>query len=59
MTDGLKLIFKGKRYDLDRVSIKLLPDEYLVEVKALVSNEQVRRIKEKIDALSASVHPEK
>jgi len=59
MTDGLKLLFKGKRYDLDRVTIKLLSDDDLDNLKFLVNYEQVRRMKEKIDALGIAVHPEK
>jgi len=59
MTEGLRIYHNNKRYVLYRVSIKTLGDEELDDLKRLAANEQVRRIKEKIDALAAVVHPEK
>ncbi len=59
MTEGLRIYHNNKRYVLDRVSIKTLGDEELDDLKRLAAYEQVRRIKEKIDALGTAVHPEK
>jgi len=53
MIPGLKLLFKGKRYDLDEVSIKLLRDEDVHKLRELTGKEQVRRLRESINALNA------
>jgi len=59
MTKGLRIYHNNNRYVLDRVSIKTLSDEELDELKRLAAYEQVRRMKEMIDALGTLVHPEK
>lgn len=59
MTEGLRIYHNNRRYVLDRVSIKTLSDEELDNLKWLVNYEQVRRMKEGIDALGKLVRPEK